>query len=88
MPSHPAGAHAKRHAACSSASGARYIFADDECAYFSHTMYTRHGQAAEVLVKMKFKQGSITVPPSAFLPHGFEVMPEKVSRWESVLQLL
>jgi acyl-CoA thioesterase FadM len=64
------------------------IHADTKCAYFSHTLHTHSGQAAEVLVKMKFKKGSITIPPSAFLPHSFRAMPEKVSSWESVLKVL
>ena len=32
------------------------LYADEKCAYFAHLMYSRHGQVAEVLVKMKFKK--------------------------------
>ena len=61
------------------------IYADDKCAYFSHTMHSRDGPAAEVLVKMKFKKGRITVAPFSFLPVGFTAIPEKVQRLEAAL---
>ena len=54
------------------------IYADDKCAYFSHTMHARRGQAAEVLVKMKFKKGRVTVAPFSFLPVSFTAVPAKV----------
>lgn len=61
------------------------IYADEKCAYFSHVMYTREGHAAEVLVKMKFKMGRITVAPSSFLPLGFAAVPASVISFESAL---
>jgi len=61
------------------------VYADEKCAYFSHVMYSRHGQVAEVLVKMKFKSGRITVAPSVFLPISFEMIPDKVLGLESAL---
>ena len=61
------------------------IYADDKCAYFSHTMHCQGGLAAEVLVKMKFKKGRITVPPRTFLPTGFLSAPAKVQGLETAL---
>jgi hypothetical protein len=51
-------------------------------------MYSRHVQVAEVLVKMKFKTGRITVAPSLFLPMSFAEVPEKVLGLESALATL
>ena len=64
------------------------IYADEKCAYFAHAMYSRHEQVAEVLVKMKFKTGRITVAPSVFLPMSFAEVPEKVLGLESALATL
>lgn len=61
------------------------IYADEKCAYFSHLLHTRKGQAAEVLVKMKFKMGRITVPPSSFLPMSFSAIPASILGFESAL---
>ena len=61
------------------------IYADEKCAYFSHVLHTRDGQAAEVLVKMKFKMGRITVAPSSFLPLSFAAVPASVVCLESAL---
>lgn len=55
------------------------IYADDKCAYFSHTMHARGGLAAEVLVKMKFKRGRITVAPFSFLPVSFTAVPASLN---------
>jgi len=61
------------------------IYTDEKCAYFSHTMHCKSGPAAEVLVKMKFKKGRITVPPLTFLPASFAVVPAKVQGLEPAL---
>lgn len=61
------------------------IYADEKCAYFSHLLHTHKGQAAEVLVKMKFKMGRITVPPSSFLPMSFSAIPASILGFESAL---
>ena len=63
----------------------RLIYADEKCAYFSHAIYTRHGQAAEILVKMKSKKGRMTIAPSAFLPISFAEAPASVISLESAL---
>ena len=61
------------------------LYADEKCAYFAHLMYSRHGQVAEVLVKMKFKKGRITVAPNLFMPLSFAKVPKKVLSLESAL---
>ena len=64
----------------------RLIYADDKCAYFHHALHGRAGLAAEVLVKMKFKQRGRTLAPATFLAFSFDAMPESVRSWESALQ--
>lgn len=66
----------------------RMIDADARCAYFSHGMYLAGSKAAEVLVKMKFKQGRMTVAPSTFLLTDFTEMPVQVRKWEHALEVL
>jgi acyl-CoA thioesterase FadM len=61
------------------------IYADDKCAYFSHTMHAGGSEAAQVLVKMKFKKGRITVPPLTVLPASFAGMPAKLQALEAAL---
>ncbi len=63
----------------------RLVYADAKCAYFSHLFYARGVQAAEVLVKMKFKKGALTVAPATFLQVSFADAPERISRWEAAL---
>ena len=58
------------------------IYADDKCAYFSHTMHSRDGPAAEVLIKMKFKKGRTTVAPFSLLPVRFSAIPANVQGLE------
>ncbi|MEK1906708.1 MAG: thioesterase family protein [Pseudomonas sp.] len=66
----------------------RLLYADDKCAYFSHALQVRGAQAAEVLVKMKFKKGGLTLAPAAFLCFNFAEVPAKVREWEPVLQVM
>jgi acyl-CoA thioesterase FadM len=61
------------------------IYADNKCAYFSHTMHSGNGPAAEVLIKMKFRKGRITVAPFSFLPVSFTAIPPKVQGLEPAL---
>lgn len=66
----------------------RLVYADEKCAYFSHAFHAAGTKAAEVLVKMKFKRGRMTVPPSTFLPASFAKVPVEVRNWEPVLEVL
>lgn len=61
------------------------LYADAKCAYFIHAFHARGQQATEVLVKMKFKKGGLTVAPAVFLPVAFAEMPKKVRDWEQAL---
>ena len=61
------------------------VFADDKCAYFSHAMLRGDQQHAEVLVKMKFKKGSLTVPPSDIIGQRFGVKPPHLEAWDRAL---
>ena len=63
----------------------KLIYADNKCAYFSHAMHAQDFQAAEVLVKMKFKKGGITVAPFSFFPVSFTSVPAKVQVLEPAL---
>jgi hypothetical protein len=45
----------------------RVLCVDDKHAYFSHRFSSRAGDHAEVLVKVKFKSGSLTVRPDLLL---------------------
>lgn len=45
----------------------KIMCADDKHAYFVHTFSSSSGEHAEVLVKAKFKRGSVTVPPEKIL---------------------
>ncbi|MBL4798274.1 MAG: thioesterase family protein [Oleispira sp.] len=45
----------------------RIIFTDDKCAYFSHSIFIGKNKHCEVLVKMKFKKGALTVAPAKVL---------------------
>jgi acyl-CoA thioesterase FadM len=66
----------------------RLIYADDKSAYFSHAVHCAGGQAAEVLVKMKFKKGRMTVAPSTFLSASFAQVPAEVQHLEPALEML
>jgi acyl-CoA thioesterase FadM len=64
------------------------IFADNKCAYFSHDFFLGDHKHAEVLVKMKFKKGSITVPPGELIDHVFTAKPACVDTWDLALEAM
>lgn len=61
------------------------VFADEKCAYFAHTLLVRGTPHAEVLVKMKFKQGRLTVPPRAVLGDCPVEKPARLAAWDEAL---
>jgi len=61
------------------------IYADDKCAWFSHAMFIGAEQHAEVLVKMKFKRGSLTVRPGELIPQDFAAKPPQLEAWDRAL---
>jgi acyl-CoA thioesterase FadM len=63
----------------------RLIYADEKCGYFLHTLHAGGSEAAQVVVKMKFKKGRITVPPLSVLSANFSGMPAKLQALEAGL---
>lgn len=61
------------------------VFADEKCAYFAHTLRVRGTPHAEVLVKMKFKQGRLTVPPRDVFGDCPSEKPERLVAWDQAL---
>lgn len=64
------------------------IYADAKCAYFSHAMFVGSQQHGEVLVKMKFKKGAITCPPSEIIDTRFGSKPAHVEIWDQALEAM
>lgn len=64
------------------------VFADQHFAYFSHALFVGEAQHAEVLVKMKFKKGAITVPLAQLVAHTFVEKPPPLAHWDQVLDTL
>lgn len=64
------------------------IFADEKCAWFSHAMFIGAEQHAEVLVKMKFKKGSLTVRPGELITQVFAGRPPQLEAWDRALDAM
>jgi hypothetical protein len=64
------------------------IFADDKCAWFAHALFVGGQQHAEVLVKMKFKKGSLTVPPAEVIGRRFAAKPPQLEAWDRALDAM
>lgn len=64
------------------------LYADEKCAYFSHALFVSRVQHGEVLVKMKFKKGFITVPPGELIPHSFVEKPSQLVLWDQALEAM
>ncbi|HTE40983.1 MAG TPA: thioesterase family protein [Steroidobacteraceae bacterium] len=60
-------------------------YSDDKCAYFSHFLFVGELQHAEVLVKMKFKKGRITVPPAEIIGACELTKPPHLEAWDQML---
>ena len=61
------------------------LCADERCAWFEHTLWVGEVLHAEVLVKMKFKQGQRTVRPVDLLGTCPLEKPACVQAWEQAL---
>jgi acyl-CoA thioesterase FadM len=61
------------------------VFADDKCAYFSHTLCVQGTPHAEVLVKMKFKRGRETVRPHDVFGKCPDEKPAHLVAWDEAL---
>jgi acyl-CoA thioesterase FadM len=63
------------------------MYADDKLVYFSHTLLVQDQPCAEVLVKMKFKQGGITVKPQELLGPVALAKPPALQLWDDALAM-
>ena len=63
-------------------------YADTKCAYFVHRFHVGPDKHAEVLVKMKFKKGPVTVPADALLGSCSGEKPAWALRWDDTLAAL
>jgi len=61
------------------------IYADGKHAWFCHTYSQGPAPCAQVLVKMKFKRGALTVPPAAFIGEFTGPRPDFVKAWDEAL---
>lgn len=64
------------------------IFADSKCAYFSHELFLGKHKHGGVLVKVKFKRGSITICPGELIDHVFTAKPACIDTWELALDAM
>ncbi len=62
------------------------LCADDKFTWFAHTLWVGDTAHAEVLVKMKFKQGRRTVNPSEVLGVCPADKPARVLAWDEALK--
>jgi acyl-CoA thioesterase FadM len=61
------------------------VYSDEKCAYFSHSLFVGDEQRGEVLVKMKFKKGSITVRPTEIVGPCPSAKPVHIEKWDQML---
>lgn len=66
----------------------RIAFTDEKCAYFSHSIFLGDHQYSEVLVKMKFKQGAITISPADVLGKFEWGKLPYLQSWNQTLELI
>jgi hypothetical protein len=64
------------------------VYADEKCAYFSHVMFLREVRHAEVLVKMKFKKGGLTIAPAEIMGRLPDVKHEYIEAWNQMLEAM
>jgi acyl-CoA thioesterase FadM len=63
----------------------RVVFADDKWVYFEHTLYAGGAMCAQVWVKMKFKKGRVTVPPTELFGAVTMPKPAYIQAWDAAL---
>lgn len=64
------------------------ICADEKCAYFSHALFVGDRHCGEVLVKIKFKKGAITVSPIEVIGSSSSAKPPHIEKWDQVLEAM
>ncbi|MFZ6656913.1 thioesterase family protein [Undibacterium sp. TJN19] len=68
--------------------GTRIIYANEKCAYFAHAVFVHSTPCAEILVKMKFKRGAVTVTPGDLIKTSFSDKPAQILAWEQALEMM
>ncbi|MDO8310402.1 MAG: hypothetical protein Q7T25_00535 [Sideroxyarcus sp.] len=63
----------------------RIVYADAKCAYFSHSLFMGNQQHGEVLIKMKFKKGSLTVCPAELIGECPTEKPPHIHSWDQAI---
>lgn len=58
---------------------------DDKCAWFSHRFRVGDAVHGQVWVKMKFKQGRLTLDPRRLIGETSRTKPEHLSLWDRAL---
>lgn len=66
----------------------RIVFWDEKCAYFEHEFLMMGKRHAQVLVKTKFKQGSITIAPTTLIGACIDSKPHYLSDWDNALDAI
>jgi len=66
----------------------RVAYADGRCAWFVHAFSVRGVPCAQVMVKMKFKNGPLTVPTQQVLGVFNGPCPTWVQQWDDTLAAL
>jgi len=61
------------------------VFADQRFVYFSHALFVGDTEHGQVMVKMKFKKGAITVPLAQLVAHTFGEKPMSLAHWDQAL---
>lgn len=64
------------------------LYADSKCAYFSHRFLVAGKPHGEVLVKMKFKKGPVTVKPIDAIGAHPAVKPPHLAAWDQTLETM
>jgi len=64
------------------------IYADEKCMYFSHSLFVQDRQHGEILVKMKFKKGVVTVSPAKIAGKLPSLKPEHLRAWDETLDAM
>lgn len=64
------------------------VFSDERCAYFSHALFVGDRRCGEVLVKMKFKKGSVTVHPVEVVGPCISAKPPHIEKWDQALEAM
>jgi acyl-CoA thioesterase FadM len=66
----------------------KIVFTDNKSAYFSHAIFLGEHQHSDVLVKMKFKKGPVTVSPTEVLGAFKWEEPAYLKPWNDTLETL